>query len=148
MNATRSTARVERGDPAIREVLATIAGDVLTLDVVEEIIAAARESFEATAQPDRQHELRRALTAVEREQARVTEAVASGAGQIPMLVERLRTTEAKRRALVAELERARATAPTPSWQKIERQMRKGLTDWRSLLNEGNVTRVRDGFADC
>ena len=130
-----------------REILATIGSDVLTSDVLEEVIAAARETFEASAQPDRQDQLRRALATVEREQARVTEAIASGAGQIPVLVERLRASDAKRRALVADLARASHAAPAPSWQKIERQMRKRLTDWRSLLNEGNMTRTRQAFRE-
>jgi hypothetical protein len=134
-------------DEIDREVLAEIGREALSPDVVEEIITAARQMFEASAQPDRQDQLRRTLAAVEREQARVTEAVASGAGQIPMLVERLRATEAKRRTLAADLERAGRVGPAPSWQKIERQMRKGLADWRSMINEGNVARVRQAFRE-
>ena len=100
--------------------------------------------FEAAAQQDRQDVLRRELAAIEREQGRMTDAVASGAGQIPALVERLRTTERKRRALVADLERAREAAPAPLWRAIERRMRSGLADWRSRLT-GEVADVRESF---
>jgi hypothetical protein len=70
------------------EVLKTIEGDVLTPALLEEVLAAARQMFDASAQADRQEELRRDLATVEGQVARMTEAIASGAGQIPALVER------------------------------------------------------------
>jgi len=126
-----------------REVLATIAGDVLSPDLADEVVTAARQMFETSARPDSQAQFRRNLTAVEREQARVTEAIATG-GAIPILVERLRTTEVKRRELVAELERPRKPSSARAWRDIERRMRKGFTDWRSLLS-GDVAHARQGF---
>jgi hypothetical protein len=36
---------------------------------------------------------------------------------------------------------------TSGWKKIERQMRKGLADWRSMLKEANVERTRRAFRD-
>ena len=88
-----------------REVLATIADAVLTPDVVEEVVLAAREMFDASTQADHQVRLRQALATVEREQARMADAIAAGAGEVAAVVERLRTTEAKRRALMTELEK-------------------------------------------
>jgi len=131
-------------DEIDQELLGTIAGDVLSPELADEVIAAARQMFEASARPDRQEQLRRDLASVEREQARVTEAVATG-GAIPILVERLRTTEVKRRELVAQLERARKPRqPAPAWRDIERRMRGALTDWRSRFT-GDVARARQGF---
>jgi site-specific DNA recombinase len=129
-----------------REVLATIAGDVLTPKLADEVVAAARQMFEASARPDRQEELRRELAAVEREQARLTEAIATGAGTVPVLVERLRTTEMKRREVVGQLEQAHTAARPPSWREIERRIRGSLRDWRSLLI-GDVSQARQGFRE-
>jgi hypothetical protein len=61
------------------EVVATIMGDVLTPDLVEDVIREARAMFDRSAQPDRQDQLRRELAVVEREQARMADAVARGA---------------------------------------------------------------------
>jgi site-specific DNA recombinase len=131
-------------DEIDHEVLAEIAGAVLNPSDAEEVIAAARQLFEVSARPDRLEQLRRDLAAVEREQARCTEAIASGAGAIPVLVERLRTTEAKRRKLLAQLERTRKPSSAPSWREIERRVRGSLTEWRSLLT-GDVAQARQGF---
>jgi hypothetical protein len=80
---------------------------VLTPDVVDDLIAASREMFDASARPDHQDHLRLELAAVERAQARFTEAVGTGTEQIPVLRERLRATQAKRREWVAQLESSR-----------------------------------------
>lgn len=69
---------------------------MLTTDLVADVLLAARELFDASVQPDRMDQLRRELATVEREQTRLTETVASGGDAIPVLVERLRATEAKR----------------------------------------------------
>jgi hypothetical protein len=130
-------------DEIDREVLATITGDALSPQLADEVIAAARHMFEASARPDRLEQLRRDLAAVEREQARLTEAVAAG-GAIPILMERLRTTEVKRRELVAQHEGSRKPSSAPSLRDIERRMRKGFTDLRSLLT-GDVAEARQGF---
>jgi site-specific DNA recombinase len=126
-----------------REVLAEIGGQVLTPARVETVVSAARELFEASAQPCHQDRLRRELAVVEREQARVADAIVSG-GHIPVLMERLQRIEAKRRALLADLEQARQTRPAPSWRAIEGQVRQGFTDWRTRLL-GDVADVREAF---
>jgi hypothetical protein len=69
--------------------------------VVAEIVKTAREMYEAEQQPDDPDRRRKALEATNRELARLTDAVAAG-GDVPVLVERLRATEAKRRGLVVE----------------------------------------------
>ena len=115
-----------------------MAGDVLTPDLVEDVVRTARELFEATARSDDRGQLRRELDTVERQQARLTDAVAAGA-DVPVLVERLRATERRRSELIASLE-----ARQPAWREIERRVRKSLTDWRSLLT-GDVAQTRQGF---
>ena len=98
----------------------------------------------ASAHADRGEQRRRDLAAVEREQARLTEAVAT-TGPIQVVVERLRTTEAKRRALVAELERSRHARPNRSWREVEQRMRNGFADWRARLRGDVVADVREAF---
>jgi hypothetical protein len=68
---------------------------------VNEVIATAGQMFEASVRPDHRAQLRHDLAAVEREQGRLTEAIATCAAVIPALMNRLRKTEAKRRDLVA-----------------------------------------------
>jgi hypothetical protein len=79
----------------------------------------------------------------------VTEAVASGAGQIPALVERLRTTEAKRRDAPLW---PNGSAPVRGLDPVMAEDRapdeEGLANSRSLLNEGNVARTRRRSANC
>ena len=123
-------------------VLTALAGDVLTPDLVEDVVRTARELFEATARSDDRGQLRRDLDAVERQQARLTDALAAGA-DVPVLVERLRATERRRSELIASLE-ARHPRRQPAWREIERRVRQSLTDWRSLLT-GDVAQARQGF---
>lgn len=75
-----------------QEVLARIAGDVLASGLDDEVIATARQIFEAGAAHEAQASRRRELATVEREQARLTDAVAAGV-DAPILIARLRETE-------------------------------------------------------
>jgi site-specific DNA recombinase len=104
-----------------RAVLGAIAGDVLKPDLAEDIVRTARELFEASMHTDDRQKLERDLEIVEREQARLTDAVAAGA-DVPVLVERLRTTERRRRELTAALESQR-TRQAPAWAEIEKRVR-------------------------
>ena len=94
------------------------------------------------ALPDDRDRIARELEAVTREQARLTDAIAAGA-DMPVLVERLKTTEQRRRELAADLE-ARRERTAPAWGEVERRVRKSLADWRSLLS-GDVAKARGGF---
>jgi hypothetical protein len=67
--------------------------------------------------------------------------VAAGA-DAPVLIQRLKTTEAKRRELAAAL--ATTTHQAPAWREIERRVRQSLTDWRSLI-QGDVAQARQAF---
>ncbi len=125
-----------------REVLAAIAGDVQV--VVDEIIAEARAQFERSTKEVRGDDGQRNLEAIEREQARLTDAIAAGA-EAPALVARLKATETRRRELVAALDEA-PQACSPPWSEIERRMHKSLRDWRSLL-QGDVPEIRQAFRE-
>ena len=125
-----------------RAVLGAIAGDVLAPDLVEEIVAEARAQFGASSGPDVRYRLRYDLAAVEQEQARLADAISAGA-DAPVLVERLKVTEQRRRELAASLE-AEQTRRRPAWREIERRARRSLADWRALLT-GDVVRARAAF---
>jgi hypothetical protein len=105
-----------------REVLATIHGDVLKPALVDEVIAAARQLFETSARRSHREQLQRELATLDRQLARMTEAIATGAGAIPALVDRLRTTDEKRREVVTALEQAQQSTARPAWTTIERRM--------------------------
>jgi hypothetical protein len=72
--------------------------------------------------------------------SQLTEALATGTQQVPILVERLRATEAKRRQLLTQLEQCRRTSQRPAWHDIEKRIRRSLTDCRSTLT-GDVARA-------
>jgi len=76
---------------------------------------------------------------------RLTEAVASGAGDVPTLVERLRTAETTRRTLLAALDQT-GQRRRPSWEAVEREMRATMTDWRARLRR-DVSTVRQAFRE-
>ena len=88
--------------------------------------------FRKANRVDDQAEQRRQLEKLERELDRLTEAIATG-GDIPAIVERLRTTEAKRRDLLARLGTGATMAGAATWREIEHRIRRSLIDWRSLL---------------
>jgi hypothetical protein len=97
------------------EIIGTISHETLGSALLEETITEARTLFESSTVPSRHDELRRELADLERAQARLTDAVASGAGAVPALVERLRVTESKRRESLTALDQGgRQTRPRPS----------------------------------
>ena len=129
-------------DEIDRAVLAKIAGDILNPDLAEEIVRTARQIHGSSSNPDIRGQLRRDLEAVEREQARLTEALAAGA-DVPVLVKRLHGTERRRQELTQALN-ASVTRQVPSWSEIERRVRRRLVDWR-LLVTSDVAQAREGF---
>ena len=126
------------------EVLGTLSGDVLTPALVDEVMAEARRMFEASARTSHRDDLERELATLDRQLARMTDAIATGAGTITALVERLRTTDERRREVAALIEQARRPVPQVSWRDVERRMRQNLKDWRSRLC-ADVTKAREAF---
>ena len=126
-----------------REVLAQIDEDVLRPNLVDEVIAQARAIFDAPVDVDQDAARRDELAALAREQARLTEAIATG-GDMPVLITRLRETERRRvelAALVTVVNRSR-----PRWRDLEREMRKDLVDWRAAFT-GEVSEARQAFRE-
>ncbi len=131
-------------DAAIdREVLGAIAGDVLSSDVVEEVVREAHALFGYSARADVEADQRRELEKLEREQTRLTDAIAPGAA-VPALVSRLQETERRRLSLGSALDQASRRPQPPAWATIERRVRQSLGDWRALL-QADVPAVRDAF---
>jgi hypothetical protein len=129
--------------PLDHVVLARIAGDVLKPELLDEIVAAAREMHEASRRPEHRGRELGDLEAIEREQARLTDAIAAGA-DVPVLVERLKETESKRRQLAALVEQHAKRRQAPPWREIERRVRQSLTEWCSLIT-GDVAQARQAF---
>jgi hypothetical protein len=107
---------------------------VLRPDLTDEVLAAARQMFDARTEADDPSARCRELEAVERQQTRLADAIAAG-GDVPVLVARLRDTEERRRALST-----RQAAPRRSWREVERRIRESLMTWRALLTGTSRTR--------
>lgn len=78
------------------------------------------------------------LVAIGRETARLTDAIAMGAGELQPLVEGLQARRARRAELLAR--RVQGQPGEPNRQTLERRIRARLDDWRGLL----VCSVQDG----
>src|SRR5262245_9357354 len=126
----------------IAEIVATLIGSVT--QATEDIVAEARRQYRDHTRTQYLERLRRELQIVDREQTRLPDAIASAGDEIPILVERLRATEAKRRTLQRQITDARQNGRRPAWREIERRLRRSLTEWRSLLL-GDVAQVRQAF---
>jgi hypothetical protein len=86
-------------------VLNAILSDVLST-FASETVAEARRRFEASARPDERQRLTRALTIVDREIERLSEAIALGADKVAAIMARMNAPQTKQRALRAELQEA------------------------------------------
>jgi site-specific DNA recombinase len=108
-------------------------GEVLTPDLVEDVVARVRELVEGD-RPRHGEETRRSLAAAEAEVERYAAAIAI-AGDVTAVVRRLQEAEERRQALAARL-RTLEGGPrnTPiAWADVESQVRACLADWRSLM---------------
>ena len=128
------------------ELLAAIAGDVLQPALAEEVVERARRHFEAAARDDRREQLQRDLVRVEREQARLADAIASIGGNIPVLAARLREAENRRLELATTLENLGRTA-RPDWRAVDRRLRAHLGEWRRRFEAGNVANARQALRE-
>jgi hypothetical protein len=108
---------MEAIDDSVR---AAIVRDVLSADLVDQIVTTARQVFEKSSDADTRDQWRRELLALEREQGRLTEALAAGA-DAPVLIARLRETETKRRDRAAAL----ATRAEPPEARLARDRAQG-----------------------
>ena len=117
-------------DAAVIEALLT---DLLTPDRLASVVK--RLLARATAAQDTPNTTRvgveRQLVAVEAALDRLTTAVASG-GDIPALVDAIKTQDAQRRALRGRLEALQRPAVTFD-HVLERRLRGAVTEWRDVL---------------
>ena len=124
-----------------REVIEMIVGDMLRPKLVDEVIAAGQAMFDGPgADVDHEAKWRRELEELERQQARLTEAIA-GVGEMPRLIAQLRDTERRRLELA---QTAPVSRPRPLWRDVEREMRQSLADWRTTLT-GDIAKARHAF---
>ena len=117
-------------------VLGTLKADVLTPEIVEAVVTRTIEL--ARLEPEEHAERRQGLTsAAERlaqEIGRLTEAVASGAGTLPSLLEALKDRERQRADALARLEHLDGLSRAPEWSDgIRDKLRTRLADWQGLL---------------
>jgi hypothetical protein len=126
-----------------REVMATLCTDVLRPSIASEIIAKARERFEASRRPDDQAASRKQLATVERELERLSEAIALSDAPVRALVERMSRAEATRQQLVERLSVSRDTAQ-PVWSDLERRVSRNLSALRERFS-GGIVEARAGL---
>lgn len=129
-----------------REVLAAVMGDVLSPHLVDAVVEQARQMHAAVASGDEgsDREARTELEKVQREQARLTDAIAAG-GHFPALLRRLEETERRRLDLTSRLQMSAAPGTLPAWRDVERRVRESLIDWRSTLLGDDVAGARQAF---
>lgn len=123
-------------------VLAALREDVLTPDLVDDVVARAVElCTEQTATLDTRREALEAdLRRVEGELARLAEAIAAG-DPVPTIMDAMRVRERRRADLKAQLEHvdglARAGAPVVT-AGLRAELRAHLTSWDDLLRSNPV----------
>ena len=110
-------------------------GEILTEDLVDEVIARMRELLEASGGDDQRIQLLNELDAAETQVARLTDAIATTDQPIAVLVARLQHADSRRQALAQALTELGAAPLRPriDWRLLERQARERLRDWRALL---------------
>ncbi len=127
-----------RMDVIDRAVLGTLADDVLRPEVVEAVIAGVIEALRPVAGIDPETAAAAELVIIDREIARLTEAIVMG-GELQPLVVALQARQARR----AEVLAVRRPAQHPgafNRRTLERGFRARLEDWRGLLTRN----VQDG----
>jgi hypothetical protein len=131
------TMRIERIDQAV---LGTLGGDVLRPSVVMAILDGVLETMSPRTRARDVDELRTELASVEREVARLTNAIAAG-GELAPLLAALKTRTGRRDELTAALA-ARESFDVRRLDRkaIEAKVHEHINDWRALL----TTHVQDG----
>ena len=123
------TVPMENADSAVVSALET---NLLNPQVLTRALHRAVERIAARSLAP-QADIAAELKAIEYETARLTEAVAAGAGTIPALVSALQARETRRRELMARQRDTRDDAIDPSVVRVDIEHR--LADWRSLIHD-------------
>jgi hypothetical protein len=122
-----------RMEAADAEVVSKL-GELLTPDLVDEVIAGVRHELGSGGQEQRRMQTERELAAAASQVANLTDAIAMG-GNLPVLVARLQKAEQTRQELATAL-RALTDAPVApriDWRRVEAEARTLLVDWRAKL---------------
>jgi hypothetical protein len=133
--ANHHVMRKERIDDAV---LAAIGGDVLRPAVIDTLIEGAFAALAPEAAILARDRARAELTSIEREIARLVDAVAVG-GDMPAAVAAIKARQARQQALQQALAEAATSRPHLNRRTVEREVRARLTRWRTLL----TTNVKD-----
>jgi hypothetical protein len=108
-------------------------GDILTPDLVDDVIVRVRELVEHPRRPgdSLRERIETELEAVTAQIANLTDAIAMG-GDMPVLVARLQEAERTRLALATRATALGDGLPVVrvDWRATERQARRRLADWR------------------
>jgi DNA invertase Pin-like site-specific DNA recombinase len=121
-------------DALNQAVIASVLGAALSPALETRVLAAARKRFQqrstgaTTSAP-----LRRELADLDRQRARLTDAIARTVATLEILVERLKAVEARRQEILTLLGETDDAAAAQSWQDIEAQIRTRLVDYRAIL---------------
>jgi hypothetical protein len=129
----RNLVQVPMGD-LDRAVLAKI-GNILTPDMVDDVIGRVRELTEPHRQADIRDRVCGQISETEAQLANLVEAVAIG-GDVPALVARLNALDLRRQELVRQRD-ALGEGPLAhrlDLRSIEREARRMMADWRGLLD--------------
>jgi len=121
---------MEAVDRAVLERL----GNILTPDLVDDIVGRVRELAESNDSDARVDRARQELATAELQVEKYAAAIGQ-AGNVSAVVRFLQEAEQQRVALVRELERLEAGSGVVrvDWRLVERQARRRLAQWRSLL---------------
>ena len=116
-------------------VLTKLRDEVVTPDLVDDVLARVRELVEADSRPSTLRDrLVDELAGVDRQLENLVEAIALG-GQLPALVARVQETDTRRQELAQRLRMIGEgpVVPCIDWRATERQARQLLADWRAVL---------------
>ena len=128
---------MDRVDAAI---LGKLGGDILRAEIVDAVLDGVFAELAADAPPKDAQRLRSELAEVDKETARLADAIAGG-GRLDALLTALQGRQKRRddleRLLVAAVE---PPAPRGNRRDLERRVRRKLADWRSLLTRARPRR--------
>lgn len=138
---------INRWQPPMAEleelVLSAIEEDVLNPEITEAAIAAALAILATPGAADPNADRNASeLAVLDRELERLTALAAAGGGEIPAVLDGLRTRQARRNTLMSQKPQERAaTRQKRTSAEMETILRSRLADWRGLLRR-NVAEAR------
>jgi hypothetical protein len=113
---------------------------VLQPELVDRVVERVRAALEPQTAARDAFQLRQALSGVESELARLAEAIAAG-GNLPELLAAIQARQIRRTELTAALASAEVLSHSMDPKQVERDLRRRLRDWRSVL-AANVPQSR------